>query len=155
MTGGSLGVRKTEFVGVVGDDLTSVRREGEEGEASGVGDVTDKDGGTRSVDGPRSYMEPNVGAVSSIEGLADGALVALAPPRRDIDPEAEGCTSPELSLPRSIICDEVDPVCGFVEPPWDISSCCKLLSGAAPWAEVKLDLILAKISIDPCWSFKL
>ena len=50
MTGGLLGVRKTEEVGVVGDDLTCVRREGEEGEASGVGDVTDSEGGTRSAD---------------------------------------------------------------------------------------------------------
>lgn len=152
MTGGLLGVRKTDVVGVVGDDLTSVRREGEEGEASGVGDVIDNDGGTRSVDGPWSCMKPGLGTVSSIEGLADGALVALAPPSRDI----EGITSPELSPLRFVTCGDVDPVRGSIEPPWDISSYRKLFSGKVLGEmEVKLGLILAAIWSDPCWSVKL
>jgi hypothetical protein len=50
MAGGVLGVRRTDVVGIVGVDLTCIRREGEMGDASGVGDVTDNDGGARNMD---------------------------------------------------------------------------------------------------------
>ena len=89
-------------------------------------------------------------------GLEEGALVALAPPRLDIDPEAREDAPSDASFPRFVICDDVDPVRGFADPPWDISCCRKLFSGnALGELEVELGLILAAVSFDPRWSVKL
>jgi len=49
MTGGVNGVRKTE---AVGKDLECVLREGDTGETSGVGEVTESEGGTNKVEFP-------------------------------------------------------------------------------------------------------